>query len=438
MKCMFRERQYTKGVLKTVLSLISFACLACAEVHTLTLKQAVEVALKQNADVVLARLDEQKAAAAVRVARDPFVPKVYGGSGLAFTSGYPSSIEGAAPSIFQARTDMVLFNRPKSYELAEAREHARGAAIDTAAKIDDIAYRTADLFLDASQTAQSATSVQEEVQSLQRVNESVRLRVSEGREIALTGKRADLDLARARQRRDAILGDLEYAEESLAMVLGYPDGDRVHAIQEDRALTDVPGDEEQCVAIALQNNKDLRRLQSQMQAKALEVRAQHAARLPQVDLVAQYSLFAKRNYQDFFLTFQRNNGQLGVAIKVPLLVGSAPSALEAQAQVEAAKLRTQFSQVRNRTALDTRKGYQDIRRAERGRDVAKMELEVAREQVTVLLAQLDEGRATRQDVEGARFSEQEKWIAFYDSQHAVEKAKLNLLKQTGTLQAALK
>ena len=67
-----------------------------------------------------------------------------------------------------------------------------------------------------------------------------------------------------------------------------------------------------------------------------------------------------------------------------------------------------------------------------------MDLEVAREQVTVLLAQLDEGRATRQGVEEGRLTEQEKWLAFYDSQHVLEKAKLNLLKQTGTLQAALK
>src|SRR5438552_14214028 len=110
------SHQYTEDVLKTVLCFISLVCLARAEVHTLTLKQAVEIALKQNGDVVLARLDEQKARAAVRVARDPFVPKVYGGSGLAYTSGYPSSIEGAAPSIFQARTDMALFNRPQSYE----------------------------------------------------------------------------------------------------------------------------------------------------------------------------------------------------------------------------------------------------------------------------------------------------------------------------------
>jgi hypothetical protein len=35
-------------------------------------------------------------------------------------------------------------------------------------------------------------------------------------------------------------------------------------------------------------------------------------------------------------------------------------------------------------------------------------------------------------------TEQEKWIAFYDAQHALEKARLNLLRQTGTLVAALR
>jgi len=55
-----------------------------------------------------------------------------------------------------------------------------------------------------------------------------------------------------------------------------------------------------------------------------------------------------------------------------------------------------------------------------------------------LLSQLGEGRATQQQVDDARLAEQEKWIAFYDAQHLVENARLDLLRQTGTLQAALR
>ncbi len=109
--------------------LVPLLCLAAAaasgEVHSLTLRQTLEIASRQNADVILARLDEQHALEGIRVAQDPFRPKVYGGSGLAYTYGYPNSIEGNAPSLFEARTDMALYNRPKSYQIAVAEETAR-------------------------------------------------------------------------------------------------------------------------------------------------------------------------------------------------------------------------------------------------------------------------------------------------------------------------
>jgi len=404
----------------------------------MTLKQAVEIALKNNPDMILARLDEQRARASVRVARDPFEPKVYGGSGLAYTDGYPNTIEGSAPSIFQARTEMALFNRPKSYELAEARENARGALIDVAGKSDDVAYRTASLFLDAQQVLRNVQSLGEEVQALQRVGDAVKLRLDEGRELPLAFKRAELDLARARQRVEAAGADLTYSEESLAVVLGFTAGDRVEPASDDRLTPDLPATEDATVASALENNREMRRIQSQMQAKTFEVRARGSERLPQVDLVAQYALFLKYDYQQYFTKFQSNNGQLGVSIRLPLLIGSAPSGLQAEAEVDLAKLRTQVAEVRNRTVLETRKSYQDVKRAESARDFAKQDLEVAREQVRVLLDQLDEGRTTRQAVDESRMLEQEKWIAYYETQHAVEKAKLNLLRRTGAIQAALR
>ena len=120
------------------------------------------------------------------------------------------------------------------------------------------------------------------------------------------------------------------------------------------------------------------------------------------------------------------------------MIGSAPAGLAAEAQSDIGKLKAQMNDTRNRIAVETRKSFQDIRRAESARDVAKLDLELSREQVTVLLAQLDEGRTTRQAVEEARFLEQEKWLAYFDGQHTVEKAKLSLLRQTGTLLAALR
>jgi outer membrane protein len=411
---------------------------AIAEVHNLTLREAVELALSQSPDMVLARLDERKAQAGVQVAKDPFVPKVYAGSGAAYTNGYPSPIEGNAPSIVQVRTQMSIFNRPRSYALAQARETARGATIETGVKADEVVYRTASLYLNAEQLARNVLSLQREADSLERVIESVQVRVQEGRELPIAAKRADLDLARARERYENAFADADYAEESLAIVLGFAAGDRAHPAEDDRKPPETPGSEEASVEAALANSKDLRRLESQLQAKGFELRGQKAARLPQIDLVAQYALFAKYNYVQFFQKFQRNNGQLGVSIQIPVLVGSAAAGQAAQAEEDITRLRTQFLDTRNRITVETRKGFQDIKKGERSRDVARLDLELARDQLSVLLAQLGEGRATRQAVDEARLAEQEKWIAYYDSLHTLDIARLNLLRQTGTITAALR
>ena len=175
-----------------------------------------------------------------------------------------------------------------------------------------------------------------------------------------------------------------------------------------------------------------------MQVKNLEIKGYKSARLPQIGLVAQYNLLAEYNFQDFFPKFQRNNGQLGAFFTIPLLVGSAPKAYIGQNEAELQRLRTQTEQVRNRISLDTRKSFLQLRKAETARNVARLDLDVTREQLSVLLAQFDEGRATVADVEQARVQENDKWMAYFDAGHALEKAKLDLLHQTGTLTASLR
>ena len=425
--------------LTLLLLIIISAAAAFAENHSLTLKQAVDVALQENPDIVLARLDEQKAQAAIRIAHDPFTPKVFAGSGAAKVWGYPGSIEGAAPSIIQTRTDMALFNRPKSYELARVRETARGAAISTESKGDEIVYQVASQYVDVQQLGRSAASLALEVESIERVTSAIQLRVQEGRDLPIESKRVAVDLARAKQRSEALQDDLDYARASLAVVLGFPAGDRVLTVDGEQQALEVPASEEAAKALALENNKDLRKIQSQLVAKGFEVKEYgNAGRLPIIDLVAQYALFAKSDYQAFFNHVQRNNTEIGAAITIPVLPGSAGRGLREQALDDVQELKTQMNQTRNRIELETQRSYLEMQKATSAREVARLDLDYAREQVSVLLAQMEEGRATQQRVDDARLNEQEKWIVYYDAQRAVEKARLDVLRQTGTLRAALR
>jgi len=410
-----------------------------AEVHTLTLRQAVDRALQQNPEIAMARLDEVKALAAVRVQKDPFTPRVYFGSGLAYTNGFPMSIDGAAPSVVQGRATQDLFNRQQSYLVAESKEEARGAGIAATAKQDEIAFRTSSLYLDAERAGRASEMARQEVQSLEKVLATVQSRVEEGRELPIEAKRAALNLARARQVADALDADRETAQTSLAMVLGYSADDRVQPATEERPAPPMPASEDAAVESALGSSKELRRLESQIAAKGLEGRAAKAARLPRVDLVAQYGLFATFNhYQDYFLHYQRNNGELGVSVQIPLLAGSGVRGAAAQSDADAAKLRIQMDDTRNRIAADTRQAYREIRKAEAAREVARLDLELAREQLSVNLAQMQEGRILLRQVEESRIAESDKWVAFYDAQYALERAQWSLARQTGDLLAVLR
>jgi outer membrane protein TolC len=416
--------------------LLSFA--AAAETRTMTLRQALDLALSQNPDVMMARLDQQKAGYQVTIARDPFRPKLYAGSGAAWTYGYPSSIDGNAPSIVQAKTQMALFNRPQSYQVAQANQGIHTAEIDVARQQDEVAYRVASLFLDAEQAVRSMEAAQRQAEDLGRVRDLTEARVSEGRELPIESKKASVAVLKARQNAETLAINLSDAESSLALVLGLGADDRVQPSTEERTPLAVPPSEEATIEEALNNSNELKRLESNVQSKMLEIKGYRAERLPKVDLVAQYSLFAKYTYVGFFQKFQRNNAQLGASVEIPLIVGRASQAYIFQAESDIAKLRLEATRTRTRIASDLRRAFQDVRRAEGGRDVARADLDLAREQLGVDLSLMDEGRVPLAKVEEDRATENSKWLAFYDAQHAAEVARLNLLRQTGTLQAALR
>jgi outer membrane protein len=422
----------------TTLLLLSVSAVY-SETYTLTLRQAVDLALQQNPELIVARLDKQKAAQSVRLAQDPFYPKLAAGSGAAYSTGYPLAIEGSPPSIFQGRAIQTFFNRPKTYQVAEARQNERTTLIDIDLKRDDIIFRTASLYLDAERATQVNDIVQRQIQEFEQISQVVSARVAEGKELEIEKDKAALNLARARQRASSLNSDRIYLERSLAIVLGYGPEDSVRISGSERGAPDLPTSEQAAVELALSNSKELRRLESVLTARGFAVKAQHATRLPQIDLVAQYALLTRYNFnEDFFGRFNRHAGQLGVSIQIPLLTGTGASALAQQAEIDSTRLREEIKSARGRISLDARRSFAELRNVEAAEEVARLDLEVTRKMLSVTLAQFGEGRATLTDVANLRTAENEKWITFYESQTARERARLNVLRQTGSLLSALR
>ena len=266
-----------------------------------------------------------------------------------------------------------------------------------------------------------------------RVRELTAVRVSEGRELPIESSKADLKVLQAQQRQAELADSIADTETSLAQVLGFNPGDRVQPAQEDRRLTGQLDSEESAIQQALESSREIRRLESNLQAKNLEIKSYKAERLPKANLVAQYSLLSRfNNYDKFFPRVPAQQLRAGrVLRRFRSSPAAAATAYVVQAQVDIDKIRTQIGQTRSRITADLQHAYREIRRTESAQKLARADLDLARDQLSLDLTRYDEGQVTMAQVEASRAAEQEKWIVYYDTQHALEVARLTVLRQTG-------
>ena len=224
---------------------------------------------------------------------------------------------------------------------------------------------------------------------------------------------------------------------ALLHVRGIAAADVVKPVEEDRRAPKIPDTEEVAVKEALESSKELKRLDSNYREGAGNQRRQSATPAARGSDRAVCAAGQIQQLQRVFPEVQANNAELGVSVQIPVFVGSGVKALIKQAETDQQHIHSEVDAERNRIALDIHQSYLDIRKADVARELAQADLDLARTQLSVLLAQMSEGRASLRQVEEARFSEDEKWTAFYDAQFSAERARLNVLRQTGELRAAL-
>jgi len=88
---------------------------------------------------------------------------------------------------------------------------------------------------------------------------------------------------------------------------------------------------------------------------------------------------------------------------------------------------------RQNVELDASGKYQRLRELNASREVTRLELRLAQENLQMLQTRFQEGRANLREVETARIEENARWLAFLDSDYERQKAQLDLLNTTGNL-----
>jgi outer membrane protein len=398
----------------------------------LTLKRAIELALQNSRDIQVTKLQVSLADRASMITRSQFMPNLYGGSGLGYTNGIPETPGGRAPSIVSVTYQEQVFNEPLRGQAKELQEQARSQRILLEDTRNTVIARTAAAYLELVMIRHALDLLGKEQASAEKILEVTQQREKENFELPVEVTRSQLTKARVVQRMLQLEGRQDELEVFLRSQTGLTQDTPLEVTPED-----LPGEAEQeganLVAMAMQSNTTLLADEAEVRAKEFRLIGEKRGYYPTLELVSIYSVLGKfNNYNQFFKTFQRNNFNAGVNVQVPIFSAQTKANI-ALAEVNLRIAQANLASKKNEVSAAVRQKTRHLRERDAAKEVARLELQLAQQDVAVLQSQLDEGKINLRDVEKARLAENEKWMLYLDANFQRQQAQLDLLQTAGQL-----
>ena len=398
----------------------------------LTLKRAIEMALQNSKDIQVAKIQASIADHAALITKAEFMPNLYAGSGAGYTNGIPETPGGRAPSVFNVTYTEKVFNEPVRGQGKELQEQAKAQKTLLEDMKNSVIVRTAMAYLELGKVRHSLELLRKEQESAEKIVQVTQERQGEGFELPVEVTKAQLTKAQVIQRILQLEGREDELEIFLRNQLGLGPDQAVEVTPED-----LPGAAEQeganLIAMAMQNNVGLRLAESDVRAKEFRFTGEKRGYWPTLELVSTYSVLAKyNNYLEFFNHFQRNNFNAGIQMQVPIFSAKTKADIGlARVNLEAAKVNLENK--KSEVSADVRLQTRHVREREAAKEVARLELQLAQQNVAVLQSQFGEGKLNLREMEKARLEESEKWMAYLDANFQRQQAQLDLLKTAGQL-----
>lgn len=404
----------------------------------LTLKRAIDLALQNSKDIQLAKIDARVADQGARLTKSEFLPNLYAGSGAGYTYGLPETPGGRPPEIFSLTYTQDVLNGPLRGQAREQAEEAKAQQLRLNDTRNLVVARVASAYLELVKVHHSLELLRKEKESADKIVDVTQERQGEGFELPTEVTKAQLTRAQVVQRILQLEGRQDELEVYLRSQLGLAPEQSIEVTPED-----LPGSAEQAganlVAMASQTSPSLAFAESDVKAKQFRLEGEKKGNWPTLQLVGIYSVLEKysfRNYSNIYNNFTYNNLNIGVNVNVPIFSSKTRASIAlAQANLDVAKLNLASKKVQ--VSADVRQRSRRVQETEAAKEVARLELQLAQQNLAVIQSQFGEGKASLRDVERLRVDESERWMAYLDANFQRQQAQLELLRVAGQLEKAL-
>lgn len=404
--------------------------------QTITLRHAVELAVKHATGAAIAAADEQHASASYRELRNNYVPQLNAGAGLGFSDGFPLSLEGAAPSLFNVTAQSAVLNLALKDFIRAARVDQGVSALHSKDQRNQIIQDTVLSYAELAKWEQRLTRLRESEAAAEKMEAAVAQRVKEGVDSEMDGSKARLSVARLRLRLAEAGGSADVLREHLARLTGLPvatfeiDPSSMPSLPEATAADNY-------AARAADANPEVQAAVEHARAQYLRAKGEHSSLWPSIDFAAQYANLATyNNYQKFYQphSFQPNNATVGISLHLPFLNYAQHARIE-EAESDVLKATRQADAARNQASEETLRLQRSVTQMRAAREVAELEYEIAQKNVEAVQTRMESSAANLHDLDNANAQASERFIAVQDVTFELERSQVALLRATGDLEA---
>ena len=303
------------GVVVLLISLVPVSSVG----EPLPLKRAVELALAHATTTGMAAADAQRAFASYREHRDNYIPQLTLGSGLGASWGFPLTLEGSAPSLFNLNMQSALVNPALRKFIKAAHTDWQATTTQNKDQRNQLIQDTVLSYAELNKWEASAIRLHAEETAAGKLEEAMAERVKEGMESPLERTKARLAEARVRLRIAEAEGAADVLRQHLAKLTGLA-ASSLETVPDSMPAFPRVSQDEDLVSKAEKENPAVRAAEERARAQYLRAEGEHKAWWPSVDFAATYARLARyNNYDVYYKTFQPDNATVGVSIRFPVL-----------------------------------------------------------------------------------------------------------------------
>ena len=304
-----------KRIQRICVLLAVIATCVYASAEPLPFRRAIELALRHSTIMGAAAADQIRARAAYLEARGTYIPSATVGSGLAKSWGFPLSIEGSAPSVVNMNVQSMVVNFGQREFVKAARTEWDSSNLNTEDKRQQAVLDAAVAYVQLDRVQSQLALLRQQQEAAQRAEQITAQRVKAGVESQVDETRSRLNSARVRLRLAETEGLADELRTQLSQLTGVPAA-RIETVTESIPALPAPPDDPDLAQKAATTSPLVKVADNTAVAREFRALGEHRMLYPSIDFVAQYGLFAKyNNYDEFFRTFQRHNGVLGIVIR---------------------------------------------------------------------------------------------------------------------------